>query len=291
MLRARAASPASSSSARSGLSPGSASQTPSRFVRTIVSRLLKSCATPPASAPTASIFCDVPQLLLQLPPRALAVGARGRVLRRHDAHATAAEDGVVRDDDDFEQAAVARAVPHRASRRRPVAMVAHERLHARDVLRRPDLADAHREELLARPPIVLHRRVVHGEEAQRLGVEHPHRDRRALEQQLIAQPALAQRVVGRLQLHRLVLQLRRLQLELRRLLAQLLVRELHGERLILHLLAARRELAGLLAQARIGPLEVRGLRARVGEQPGQREVHEDGRQRREHEPPSSTAIA
>jgi hypothetical protein len=58
-----------------------------------------------------------------------------------------------------------------------------------DVGLRPDLGDAHLEELVAAPAVVAHGGGVDGEELQRLGVVDPGRDGTGLEQHAVARVA------------------------------------------------------------------------------------------------------
>jgi hypothetical protein len=66
--------------------------------------------------------------------------------------------------------------------------VAQQRRH---ILRRPDVAQRQRQELVLRPAAVQHRGLVDGQETQRLGIEDPHRQRVALKQQRGVEPMLA----------------------------------------------------------------------------------------------------
>jgi hypothetical protein len=64
------------------------------------------------------------------------------------------------------------------------------------LMRHAHLLDRRGEELLPRPAVVRHRRVVHGRELQRLLVVHPHRQRIRGEQRAVTALALAQRLLG-----------------------------------------------------------------------------------------------
>ena len=78
----------------------------------------------------------------------------------------------------------------RGTLRQPLQLV----LQAGHVLGRADAGDGHAQELVARVPVTLDRRVVDGQEAQRLRVEHPHRLRARVEEHAVALLAGAQRV-------------------------------------------------------------------------------------------------
>ncbi|HEY2704493.1 MAG TPA: hypothetical protein VGL20_12450 [Candidatus Dormibacteraeota bacterium] len=101
------------------------------------------------------------------------------------------EGELLRGDLDLDAPAVAQAVlPDPGGAR---AGEAHPLAHPARILGRPDVEDAHGEELVARVPVVRDRRIVDGEEAQRPHVVDPHRLRAALEERpegLLAAPRL-----------------------------------------------------------------------------------------------------
>ena len=108
----------------------------------------------------------------------------GDVVGEHERRlAAVVDDRPGRDLDVDDRAVLAPVVPGRgAVRARAVLGQAPEqRLH---VLARADLRDRHREELVAGVAVVADRGVVDGEEAQRVGVVDPHRQRARLEQHL-----------------------------------------------------------------------------------------------------------
>jgi hypothetical protein len=128
--------------------------------------------------------------LLERYTRALALGDVGR----HDEPAPAArERQVVGEHVDVDDGAVLLAMTPFALARHRVRnrQLAFERLH---VVARADVPDRHAQELRARVAVARDRRVVDGEERERLGVEHPHRLRVAIEEQPVA--LACHRIVG-----------------------------------------------------------------------------------------------
>ena len=124
---------------------------------TTLSRLLKSWATPPASRPTASIFCawrSCASTLALASPQALLVGD---VVDDDDARRPALEVEGVRDDVDVDQRAIGLAMavaPTAALRLEAAPAREHLQLDAIHVFRRPDVEDRHAEELFGREAVV-----------------------------------------------------------------------------------------------------------------------------------------
>ena len=111
----------------------------------------------------------------------------GHVMRQHERGAAPFEADPPGRDLDVDDGAVALAVAPRAGHRRAGAAAEPQAGEdGLDVLHRPDVLDRHAEELLPRVAVVADRRVIDGEELQRLGVVHPHRQRAGLEQHPVA---------------------------------------------------------------------------------------------------------
>jgi hypothetical protein len=125
--------------------------------------LLKSCATP------------------LLHPPALA-----DVVREDQCGVAALELDAAGGDLDVDHGAVLDPVLPGARDRRAGTLVLDARQQLFDVLGRADVGDRHREELVAAVAVVAHGGVVDGEEAQRLRVVDPHRERMLLEQEPVA---------------------------------------------------------------------------------------------------------
>jgi hypothetical protein len=159
--------------------------------------------------------------LAQLP---LGAQPLGDVHGEHEARGAPGEEDVVARDLDVERRAVARAVAVEPrvdeSRAR-----AHEVREAVLLLRRADVEQRELEELPARPPVAPHRRVVHREEAERLGVVDPHRRGVALEEEPVGALVLARPLVA---LHELLGERLHRMLEQPPLLVRLRVRRAHG---------------------------------------------------------------
>ena len=121
--------------------------------------------------------------LLRLAEPALERDLLAHVVREHERRAASVELDPAGGDLDVEQPAVLGLVTPGAGAKRAEAVAAGDAAQQRrDVLGRPDVLDRHRQELLARPAVLADRRVVDGQEAQRVGLVDPHRQRAGLEQ-------------------------------------------------------------------------------------------------------------
>ena len=126
------------------------------------------------------------QLLRQREPL-LEPQPLGHVVREHERRPAALHDHPAGGDLDVDHRAVLGLVtPHARHRRARPAAVAEVGEQRFDVLSWPDVLDRHAQELLARVAVVPDRGLVDGQEAQRLGVVDPHRERARLEQQPVA---------------------------------------------------------------------------------------------------------
>ena len=125
------------------------------------------------------------ELAVQALQRLLRAQPLGDVVDLHQARGAAAPRDEVTDAGDVDRLAALLQVAERAVLHvaRLAAQEAGERVA---ILGRPDVERRHGEELLERVLVETQRRVVDREEAQRLGVDDPHRQRAALEQHAVA---------------------------------------------------------------------------------------------------------
>ena len=136
--------------------------------------------------------------LLGLAELLFELAARGHVAREHQAGRAARERERLRLDVHVDQRAVLAAVPVAAER--PPVLPTQGFLEPRQLGRRADVPDGHREELLLRVAVAGHGGGVHRQEAQRLAVVDPHRFGVRLKQQAVAPLVLEQLLLGALPL-------------------------------------------------------------------------------------------